>query len=165
MEDVLKTLAVIFLFFVLSPGVFVSIPSKGGIKTIAFVHALVFGVIYYLLFVVLGVLTEGFNRRPPPPPPRRPPPPPPRRPPPPPPRRPPPPPPRRPPPPPPRRPPPPPPPKKAVNLPPPPPAKKAAAAVQKAPAKLSAADQKKIKDMPNEIHNLFKNDKLFGKKF
>ena len=139
MEDVLKTLVLIFLFFVLSPGVFVSIPSKGGIKTIAFVHALVFGVIYYLLFEVLDVLTEGFKHRDPPRlpgfgphrlPQRRPPPPPP------------------------RRPPPPPPAKKAAA-----PVKKAVASVQKAPAKLSQADQQKLDAMLKKNNNVM-NDSM-----
>ena len=42
------TLFVVALFFVLTPGVLVSIPKNASCKTRAAVHALVFGVVYQL---------------------------------------------------------------------------------------------------------------------
>jgi len=43
----LFTLFLIALFFVLTPGVLVSIPKIGSLRTKALVHALVFGVVYH----------------------------------------------------------------------------------------------------------------------
>jgi len=47
------------MFFVLCPGVFIKFPVKGGIKTIALIHAILFGIIYFVVTNVFGVLREG----------------------------------------------------------------------------------------------------------
>ena len=43
---VLMTLYVAALFFLLSPGVLLRLPAGGSLVTAAFVHAVVFGVVY-----------------------------------------------------------------------------------------------------------------------
>jgi hypothetical protein len=48
MAHLLMTLFVAVLFFVLTPGVLVSLPSKGTVYTKAAVHALVFAVVFKL---------------------------------------------------------------------------------------------------------------------
>ena len=57
-------MVLIFMFFVLSPGVFVKFPVKGGVKTIALVHSLLFGFIYFVVTNVFGVLREGVALQP-----------------------------------------------------------------------------------------------------
>jgi hypothetical protein len=37
----------VLLFFILSPGVLLSLPPKGGKYVVAFVHALVFAVVFH----------------------------------------------------------------------------------------------------------------------
>ena len=49
--QLLFTLFLVALFFVLTPGIFVSIPKHGKPMTRALVHALVFGVVYHLTHV------------------------------------------------------------------------------------------------------------------
>ena len=52
------------LFFVLVPGVLLSLPPKGSKYVIAAVHALVFGLIYHFTHKLvwrLGVSLEGFE--------------------------------------------------------------------------------------------------------
>jgi hypothetical protein len=44
----LSILYIIALFFVLSPGVFLSLPSGGSKTTIALTHAVVFGLVWHL---------------------------------------------------------------------------------------------------------------------
>lgn len=43
----LLTLYIVALFFVLTPGVFLSLPPGGDLKTVALTHALVFGLVYH----------------------------------------------------------------------------------------------------------------------
>ena len=45
----LFTLFLAALFFVLTPGVLVSIPKSGSLRTKALVHALVFAVVFHLV--------------------------------------------------------------------------------------------------------------------
>jgi hypothetical protein len=45
--NILMTLYVVILFFLLSPGVLVSIPPSSGKVTKAFVHAIVFGIVWH----------------------------------------------------------------------------------------------------------------------
>ena len=48
LDHLVFTFFLVALFFVLTPGVLVSIPKNASCKTRAAVHALVFGVIYQL---------------------------------------------------------------------------------------------------------------------
>ena len=61
MDNILKTLALVCVFFVLTPGVLIQMPIKGGIYKIAAVHALLFGAIYFIVTNVFGVLREGYS--------------------------------------------------------------------------------------------------------
>jgi len=57
------TFFAMLLFFVLSPGVLLSLPKGGNVMTKAFVHALVFGLIFYLTHKAVsdwGKSNEGF---------------------------------------------------------------------------------------------------------
>jgi hypothetical protein len=47
------TIFVIILFFLLTPGVLLSLPSKASIVTKAFVHAIIFGIIYYIAHIFM----------------------------------------------------------------------------------------------------------------
>jgi len=52
------------LFFILTPGIFISFPSKGTKFVIAGVHALVFALIFHCthrLVWRLGAIMEGFS--------------------------------------------------------------------------------------------------------
>ena len=52
------------LFFVLVPGILLSLPKGGSKLVVAAVHALVFGVVFYLTcrpIARLGARLEGFN--------------------------------------------------------------------------------------------------------
>lgn len=59
MKNIVKTLALICVFFALTPGVLIRLPIKGGIYKIAVLHALLFGAIYFIVTNVFGVLREG----------------------------------------------------------------------------------------------------------
>ena len=48
MRNILMSLFVAVLFFVLTPGVLLSLPKKGSLYTKAAVHALVFAVVFHL---------------------------------------------------------------------------------------------------------------------
>ena len=48
------------LFFVLTPGVLVSLPHKGKKYTVAAVHALIFAVVWHFTHKAAWYLTEGF---------------------------------------------------------------------------------------------------------
>jgi len=61
MQNIVKTLALICVFFVLTPGVLIRLPIKGGIYKIAAVHALLFGAIYFIVTNMFGVLREGYG--------------------------------------------------------------------------------------------------------
>jgi hypothetical protein len=61
------TLFVVLLFVVLSPGILLSLPSKGSLLTKVLVHAVVFALVFYLTAPTAlqwSVSVEGF--RPPP---------------------------------------------------------------------------------------------------
>ena len=62
MKNIVKILALICVFFALTPGVLIRLPIKGGIYKIAALHALLFGVIYFIVTNVFGVLREGVQR-------------------------------------------------------------------------------------------------------
>ena len=49
------------LFFVLTPGILVSLPPKGNKYTVALVHAIIFAIVWYLTHKALWHLTEGFD--------------------------------------------------------------------------------------------------------
>jgi hypothetical protein len=59
------TLFVALLFGVLSPGVLLSLPSKGSLLTKVLVHSVVFAVVFYLtapMALQLSANVEGFRR-------------------------------------------------------------------------------------------------------
>lgn len=59
--DLLMTLFVAALFVALTPGVLLTLPSKGSKLTVAVVHGLVFAVVYhYTHKAVFSYLYEGF---------------------------------------------------------------------------------------------------------
>jgi len=59
--QLLMTLFVAALFFVLTPGILLSLPPNGSKVTVAITHALVFAVIYGLIHkLVYAYLYEGF---------------------------------------------------------------------------------------------------------
>ena len=50
------------LFFVLTPGVLLTLPSKGSVYLVALVHAAVFGIVYKLTHkMVYRYFSEGFE--------------------------------------------------------------------------------------------------------
>jgi hypothetical protein len=62
--SLLVSLYAAILFFVLVPGVLLSLPRKGSKYVVAAVHALVFGLIYHFTHKLvwrLGVSLEGFD--------------------------------------------------------------------------------------------------------
>ena len=62
--SLLVSLYAAILFFVLVPGVLLSIPRRGSKLVVAAVHALVFGIIYHFTHKLvwrLGVSLEGFS--------------------------------------------------------------------------------------------------------
>jgi len=58
-EIVLHTLVLMAIFFVLTPGVFVKLPAKGGVYLVAMVHAFVFGIVYFIFSNMFGSIMEG----------------------------------------------------------------------------------------------------------
>jgi hypothetical protein len=58
-----KFLYAAVLFFLLSPGVLLRIPSKGSVMAAAAVHAVVFGVVLYILcaHIIPNTQREGFE--------------------------------------------------------------------------------------------------------
>jgi hypothetical protein len=61
MGGILMTLYVMVLFFLLSPGVLVSIPPRSGRVTTAFVHAIVFGIVWYFTHKMVWLATGGMH--------------------------------------------------------------------------------------------------------
>ena len=60
--SLLTTLYIAVLFFVLAPGVLVSLPPKCSKLTVALTHAAIFAVVYQLTHkMVARVLNEGFQ--------------------------------------------------------------------------------------------------------
>jgi hypothetical protein len=53
------TIYVALLFFVLTPGVFVRLPPKAGLMTVAAVHALVFALIWHFTNKFVAKLSAG----------------------------------------------------------------------------------------------------------
>ena len=49
------------LFFVLTPGILLSLPPKSKPNTVALVHALVFALVWSLIYKMLWNITEGFE--------------------------------------------------------------------------------------------------------
>jgi hypothetical protein len=57
-----STLYLMVLFFVLTPGVLLTLPSKGSVYLVALVHAAVFGIVYKLTHkAVYRYFSEGFE--------------------------------------------------------------------------------------------------------
>jgi hypothetical protein len=57
----LTTLYVAILFFVITPGVLVRLPPKGGKFTVAAVHAVVFALIFHFSQKLIWRMGEGFK--------------------------------------------------------------------------------------------------------
>jgi len=53
------TIYIALLFFVLTPGVFVRLPPKAGLMTVAAVHALVFALIWHFTHKFVWKLSAG----------------------------------------------------------------------------------------------------------
>ena len=47
------TMAAMILFFLLTPGILVSLPSNGTLRQKALVHALVFGIVFHFMHMVM----------------------------------------------------------------------------------------------------------------
>ena len=57
-----SALYLMVLFFILTPGVLLTLPSKGSVYLVALVHAIVFGLVYKLTHkMVYRYFTEGFE--------------------------------------------------------------------------------------------------------
>lgn len=57
-----SALYLMVLFFILTPGVLLTLPSKGSVYLVALVHAIVFGIVYKLTHkMVYQYFNEGFN--------------------------------------------------------------------------------------------------------
>ena len=48
------------LFFVLTPGIIITIPPKSSKTTVALIHALVFGTVWTFTYKIVLNITEGF---------------------------------------------------------------------------------------------------------
>uniref|UniRef100_A0A6C0B8P5 Uncharacterized protein n=1 Tax=viral metagenome TaxID=1070528 RepID=A0A6C0B8P5_9ZZZZ len=59
MKNILITLALVLVFFLLTPGVFIRFPIKGGIYKIAAIHTVLFGVICFIVTNLLTTIIEG----------------------------------------------------------------------------------------------------------
>ena len=55
------TLCLAVLFFVLTPGILVSLPKGGSKRMVAAVHAVVFALVFHLLHTMVWKGMEGFN--------------------------------------------------------------------------------------------------------
>jgi len=51
----------VFLFFILTPNILVSLPPKGNKYTVALVHSIIFGIVWHLTHKGVWHLTEGFD--------------------------------------------------------------------------------------------------------
>jgi len=63
--SVLVSLYAALLFFVLTPAILLRLPPNGGKYTVAAVHALVFGLVFYLTHKIVwrfGASLEGFAK-------------------------------------------------------------------------------------------------------
>ena len=62
--DLLMSLFIVVLFVALTPGVLVTLPTKGSKLTVAIVHGLVFAVVYHFMHkLIVSYLYEGFATR------------------------------------------------------------------------------------------------------
>jgi hypothetical protein len=59
MYNLMMSLAIAALFFVLTPGVLLSLPPKGGKFVVAATHAILFALIFHLTHKTLMNLTQG----------------------------------------------------------------------------------------------------------
>ena len=57
--NVYVTLYTALLFFVLTPGVLLSLPKGGSKMTVAAVHALVFALVYHVVAPMVWKMTKG----------------------------------------------------------------------------------------------------------
>ena len=48
---IIVSLVLLILFVLLTPGVLLTLPKKGSKITVAFVHGLVFAIIFYILYI------------------------------------------------------------------------------------------------------------------
>ena len=47
------TIAAMILFFILTPGIVLSLPSNGTLRQKALVHALVFGIVFHFMHMIM----------------------------------------------------------------------------------------------------------------
>ena len=59
--NILMILYIVALFFVLTPGVFLSLPKGGDLKTVALTHALVFGAVYHLTHKLVAKKSKYYD--------------------------------------------------------------------------------------------------------
>jgi hypothetical protein len=63
--QLIKSLFLISLFIVLTPGIFLTLPKKGSKLTVAVVHGLIFAVVYHFTYKAMSHhLYEGFATKP-----------------------------------------------------------------------------------------------------
>ena len=55
--DWIFTLYIVFLFFILTPGVLLRLPPKGNTITVAATHAIVFGIVWQLTYKLVWLRT------------------------------------------------------------------------------------------------------------
>ncbi len=61
MNQILMGLFIVFLFFVLTPGVYITIPRRGSKWTVAIVHGLLFAFVLYITHKFVWKIYEGFS--------------------------------------------------------------------------------------------------------
>jgi len=54
-----QTLFLIGCFFIFTPGVFIRLPAKGDIYLVAMIHAILFGIVFFIVASFLGIFQEG----------------------------------------------------------------------------------------------------------
>ena len=60
--NLLILLFIVAIFFVLTPGILVSLPPGGSKMVVALTHAVVFALVFYLTYIMArGKLHEGFK--------------------------------------------------------------------------------------------------------
>jgi len=58
--NIIKTLYIIALFVLLTPGILLRLPPKGSLLTVAIVHGLVFALVFHVTYRIVCKLSEAF---------------------------------------------------------------------------------------------------------
>ena len=61
MNQILTSVLIVFLFFVLTPGVYLTIPRRGSKWTVALVHGVLFALVLYIANNFIFKVYEGFD--------------------------------------------------------------------------------------------------------